>query len=674
MASDSDVNFSDSRGSTTLVLNMIVKNEERILPRLFDSVIHLIDTYCICDTGSTDNTIQVITEYMMHAGKQGEVYKEPFQNFGYNRTHALERASHWGTYALLLDADMILHYDPAFSLKSSLTAAGYAIKQIQGALTYYNPRLVKTGIGVRCVGPTHEYYDFPSGHACEEKPDWLSGFWIQDLGDGGCKSDKFERDIRLLRTALETEPNNDRYTFYLAQSYNHSGQKAEAFETYKRRVALGGWNEEVFYAALEAGNCAKVLGNESEAVYWWSEAYQRRPSRAESLYQLTKFYREKGKHHLAQVYCDVGLCIPYPSSDVLFIQKDVYDYLFDFEYCIICFYTKKPVNHYKYLELLGRNIHKNVLLNNYRFYVLRLCDVGSQHIFDDMLELEIGGRKDTFTSSTPSLLSLGNNGYFMNVRYVNYKIRQSDGGYDFRHNDGKITTLQKGVWLSKDLRILKEHMMSNVANVELQYQGVEDVKVIALEDDCDTWMFSGTMEAENGRLAIGVGTYDLEKNRLLPRAFISPFRRVCEKNWCFFHSHDGLRVVYEWFPLTIGVPDLEKGGLTRLQASDHVPAFFKDLRGSSNGFVWGDEIWFLCHFVEHSTPRHYYHILVCLDRRAFHYVRHSIPFTFGGAAIEFSLGLVIDSEQLLLSYSSFDRTSRLLSVPRAFVDRKLFPA
>ncbi|NBV69092.1 MAG: glycosyltransferase, partial [Flavobacteriia bacterium] len=235
MASDSNVNFSDSRGSKTLVLNMIVKNEERILPRLFDSVIHLIDTYCICDTGSTDNTIQVITEYMMHAGKQGEVYKEPFQNFGYNRTHALERASHWGTYALLLDADMILHYDPAFSLKSSLTAAGYAIKQIQGALTYYNPRLVKTGIGVRCVGPTHEYYDFPSGHACEEKPDWLSGFWIQDLGDGGCKSDKFERDIRLLQKGLEENPNNDRYTFYLANSLRDAGRTKEAIEMFQKR-------------------------------------------------------------------------------------------------------------------------------------------------------------------------------------------------------------------------------------------------------------------------------------------------------------------------------------------------------------------------------------------------------------------------------------------------------
>ena len=40
----------------SICLNMIVKNESAIIRRLFDSVLPIIDTYCICDTGSTDNT------------------------------------------------------------------------------------------------------------------------------------------------------------------------------------------------------------------------------------------------------------------------------------------------------------------------------------------------------------------------------------------------------------------------------------------------------------------------------------------------------------------------------------------------------------------------------------------------------------------------------------------
>ena len=44
----------------TICLNMICKNESKIITRLFDSVIPIIDCYCICDTGSSDNTKQIV--------------------------------------------------------------------------------------------------------------------------------------------------------------------------------------------------------------------------------------------------------------------------------------------------------------------------------------------------------------------------------------------------------------------------------------------------------------------------------------------------------------------------------------------------------------------------------------------------------------------------------------
>ena len=35
-------------------LNMIVKNESKIITRVLNSVLPIINNYCICDTGSTD--------------------------------------------------------------------------------------------------------------------------------------------------------------------------------------------------------------------------------------------------------------------------------------------------------------------------------------------------------------------------------------------------------------------------------------------------------------------------------------------------------------------------------------------------------------------------------------------------------------------------------------------
>ena len=92
----------------TLCLNMIVKNESRIIRRLFDSVVNIIDCYCICDTGSTDNTIEIIEQYFREKNIPGKVVQEPFKNFCHNRTFALKECVGMSDFVLLLDADMIL--------------------------------------------------------------------------------------------------------------------------------------------------------------------------------------------------------------------------------------------------------------------------------------------------------------------------------------------------------------------------------------------------------------------------------------------------------------------------------------------------------------------------------------------------------------------------------------
>ena len=72
-----------------IVLNMIVKNESNIIERLLKSVYKLIDGYCICDTGSTDNTIDIITDFFNKKEIKGYVLKHKFKNFGYNRNWSL---------------------------------------------------------------------------------------------------------------------------------------------------------------------------------------------------------------------------------------------------------------------------------------------------------------------------------------------------------------------------------------------------------------------------------------------------------------------------------------------------------------------------------------------------------------------------------------------------------
>lgn len=654
-------NFFPEKGK--LCLNMIVKNESRIIERLLSSVLSIIDTYCICDTGSTDDTAEKIRAFMKSAGKPGIVFSEPFKNFGYNRTVALEKAAEWGEYVLLLDADMKLVITPEFN-KNELTANGYSVLQRAGSLEYMNTRIIKTGIGVKCVSPTHEYYDFPSGGGDGK----LKTLWIDDIGDGGAKADKFERDIRLLTEGIKEDPKNGRYHFYLANSYKNCGKHLEAIQYYKKRVEMGGWIEETFYSCYEIGNCYRELKDMGNAVFWWLEAFDRHPSRAESLYEVVKYYREIGKQHIAQLICDKASTIPYPKNDVLFIRKDVYEYLFDYENSILSFYSKKPVNHFRYLYLIGKEIFKENVISNYKFYVKKLSEIGGKITdFSGKAEKMIGDRMDSFVSSSPCIIPCSE-GYLMNVRYVNYTINPN-GSYGFKHNDGKITTLQHVHWLNKDFTIFKSHWIDEVQDVSLRYQGIEDVKVFS---HCGSLLFLGTAEnPQNGNICIGHGTYDLTKPMLTSKVFLSPTSNRCEKNWCYFHTTGGsLKMVYKWSPLTIGeiVDDELKLDFT----SKSVPAFFRDLRGSSNGCLVDGEVWFLCHFVEYSTPRHYYHIIVVLDGKTMLYKRHSCLFKFHADCIEYALGFLVEPTRFVFSYSRMDRSSAIMTLERDIAEKELF--
>ena len=67
---------------------MIVKNEEDVIIRAFESVINVVDYYVICDTGSTDGTIEVMEGYFKEHDLKYEIHERPWVDFAHNRTEA----------------------------------------------------------------------------------------------------------------------------------------------------------------------------------------------------------------------------------------------------------------------------------------------------------------------------------------------------------------------------------------------------------------------------------------------------------------------------------------------------------------------------------------------------------------------------------------------------------
>jgi len=636
----------------TICLNMIVKNESRIITRLFDSVISLVDTYCICDTGSTDNTKAVIKEYFDTRCVTGKIFDEPFKNFGYNRNVAIKAAKGMADYLLFMDADMIMLISSKFN-KTSLTEPAYSIQQGTNTFKYFNVRLVRSNLDINCVGATHEYYDHPT------LPVQLRTITISDIGDGGCKGDKFQRDVGLLKEDLEENPNSGRTHFYLANSYKNLGKYSEAIEHYLRRIKIGGWVEEVWYSHYMIGQCYRDKGEVEMATYWWLKAYSFYPRRAESIYEIVKHFRTKGDHEVAHLFYKIGKEIPFPHDNVLFIHKDVYDYLFDYELSIISYYLRNYEGDKRdsFMKLFNtdHSLDTNHIMANYKFYS-KSVDKYATKCLNLSEHLHKFPRNKSYVASTPSIIAY-RGGYLLNIRHVNYHIN-GKGIYSY-HDGYHVATNNMYAIMDKDFNVVEDGSWGNDHNFSKRIRGVEDIKIA--ESDGVVY-FTGTCESDTKRpgsdyiLTMVAGQYDLSKNKLEYGEIKSPLSRTCEKNWALFSLEGELKVIYEWEPLTIYT--IKDNKLTQMERKT-APPFLKLLRGSTNGCLFEGEIWFICHAVEHAQPRSYYHCFVILDGKTMDYKRHSRFFTFDGEKIEFCLGLVVEKERIIVTHSNWDRDAKL---------------
>jgi glycosyltransferase involved in cell wall biosynthesis len=291
---------------------MIVKNEASVLRRCLESARPLLNRWLVMDTGSTDGTQALVQELLGEL--PGQLLERPWVNFGANLTEAMAAAGALTDQPhnlLRLDADMTLRGRP-----EPLTYDAGLVAIEEAALRYRLPLLVRAGLPWRYVGVTHEYLDcdrpFTRGN--------VGGLTITHHADGGNRQSKFLRDRELLRNTNLNDPRN---VFYLAQTEHCLGNDAAAIRLYDLRASLGGWEEEAWYAAYQSG-VLQLRSNPVAGAAALLGAWQRRPWRAEPLHDLAQHYRLHEQDQLAGMLVERALTIPFPDNDVLFIHRDVY--------------------------------------------------------------------------------------------------------------------------------------------------------------------------------------------------------------------------------------------------------------------------------------------------------------------------------------------------------------
>lgn len=288
---------------TDITLVMIVRNEQNNIKRCLDSVIGSASSIMIVDTKSTDKTIDTIKGWSaLHPNIQTKIEQVEFLDFSQARNCALNLAKKnflADGYFLLLDADMCLSASVA---NQKLTADAYHIIQKNNGLQYSNIRLVRKSVKMEYKGVTHEYL-----HVDNRKNvgiQILDGVWINDHDDGGHKKDKFVRDEKLLVQALsENQELEDRYYFYLAQTYWCMENFEKAIYYYHLSATHpDSWSEQIYFSHFMTGECYYRLNQEDKMLESMLLAISSNNKRAEPYWRIMQCFNEKKLFHLTLAF------------------------------------------------------------------------------------------------------------------------------------------------------------------------------------------------------------------------------------------------------------------------------------------------------------------------------------------------------------------------------------
>jgi tetratricopeptide (TPR) repeat protein len=155
---------------------------------------------------------------------------------------------------------------------------------------------------------------------------------------GGVRNRRYDDEVRVLERMHEEDPGNARWVFFLAQTYRDLGNLDAAIEMYDRRVEMGGWDEEVFFAMLQAAVSRAKRGDWPEALAGLIAAWEFRPSRMEPLYELASRLRLRGEYHTAYLFACCGVDQPVPR-DLLCVSPWMYEWGLLFEYSVSAYWV-----------------------------------------------------------------------------------------------------------------------------------------------------------------------------------------------------------------------------------------------------------------------------------------------------------------------------------------------
>lgn len=307
-------------GRPTVGLTMIVRDAAATIEAGLASALPFIDAWTVVDTGSEDATVDLVRSSLRDL--PGALHERPWRDFGTNRSEALRLAAGSADYLLLLDADETISGPPL----PPLWMDGHDLQLVDEER--WEPRLIRADLPWRFIGAARDRLSCAVPVVRRRMPDAS----IRHHQAPGARTDALERDARLVRASLESDPANLLSRFELAMLVLALGDIREARTLFDHCAAADTWDELRFCAAHQLARIAAQDDPEG-GVERLLDAWEQRPSRVEPLLDLARLANGSGRPTRALMASSVGITLREPADDLM-VQPWAYAWRIRLEHAV----------------------------------------------------------------------------------------------------------------------------------------------------------------------------------------------------------------------------------------------------------------------------------------------------------------------------------------------------
>jgi predicted O-methyltransferase YrrM len=300
-------------------LCVMVKNAGPQFESMLNKNLSIIDRWTILDTGSTDETIDIINRVLV-GKKKGELYQEPFINFRDSRNRCLELAGTPCKFILTLDDTYVVKgnlRDFLNEIRGDQFSDSFTLFIESDDTKYGSNRIIKSKSGLRYKHKIHEVICdknnknvvIPENHAYifDYRYDYLAKRTME----------RKHLDLKLLFEEIEEDPHDPRAYYYLAQTYNILEDYEKAFFYFNKRCEIinTGFLQERVDAAFERARIANFKLNKpwTECEKLYLNCYNIDVSRPEALYFIGAHYYLENNYEEAFPYLKKAFEIGFPT-------------------------------------------------------------------------------------------------------------------------------------------------------------------------------------------------------------------------------------------------------------------------------------------------------------------------------------------------------------------------